>query len=148
MSAAAGGAFVPAMLASRVRMFLHHVGYPGGTMKTVNIRELKNNPSAALRDAREDVVVVMNRDEPQALLVDLKQLGTGDVAGVRVALAVALFRQGNVSLGYAARVAGKPLAEWIALLGRMGIPLVSPTPEDAAHDMAVADAWFRERLPS
>ncbi len=37
-------------------------------MKTVNIRELKNNPSAALRAAREDMVVVMNRDVPQAVL--------------------------------------------------------------------------------
>jgi antitoxin (DNA-binding transcriptional repressor) of toxin-antitoxin stability system len=30
-------------------------------MKSVNVRELKNNPSDALRLAREDVVVVMNR---------------------------------------------------------------------------------------
>jgi antitoxin (DNA-binding transcriptional repressor) of toxin-antitoxin stability system len=45
-------------------------------MKTVNIRQLKTNPSTALAAARDDdTVVVMNRDHPQALLVDLEQLG-------------------------------------------------------------------------
>ncbi|MSP98199.1 MAG: prevent-host-death protein, partial [Betaproteobacteria bacterium] len=34
-------------------------------MKTVNIRQLKNNPSDALRMAREAPVVVMNRDHPE-----------------------------------------------------------------------------------
>lgn len=112
-------------------------------MRTVNIRELKNNPSAALREAREDMVVVMNRDEPQAVLVDLHHLGIPDVPGLRMALAVALFKQGNVSLGYAARIAGKPLPEMIVTLGRMGIPLVTVTPDDVEHDFAVADAWFQ-----
>jgi antitoxin (DNA-binding transcriptional repressor) of toxin-antitoxin stability system len=38
-------------------------------MKTVNIRQLKTNPSTALAAARDDdMVVVMNRDHPQALL--------------------------------------------------------------------------------
>lgn len=116
-------------------------------MKTVNIRELKNNPSAALREAREDIVVVMNRDVPQAVLVDLHYLGIPDVAGVRMALAVALFKQGNVSLGYAARIADKSLPAMMTTLGRMGIPIVTVTPEDAEHDFAVADTWFQNNPP-
>ena len=112
-------------------------------MRTVNIRELKNNPSAALREAREDMVVVMNRDEPQAVLVDLHHLGVPDIPGLRMALAVALFKQGNVSVGYAARIAGKPLPEMITTLSKMKIPLVTLTPEDIEHDFAVADAWFQ-----
>ena len=83
-------------------------------MQTVNIRQLKNNPSTALAAAREDdMVVVMNRDHPQALLIDLKQLGVPDLPAVRVALAVSLFRSGSVSAGFAARVADKPLAEML-----------------------------------
>ena len=36
-------------------------------MQTVNIRQLKTNPTTALRSAKEDdMVVVMNRDHPQA----------------------------------------------------------------------------------
>jgi predicted HTH domain antitoxin len=112
-------------------------------MRAVNIRELKNNPSAALREAREDMVVVMNRDAPQAVLVDLHHLGIPDVAGVRMALAVALFKQESVSLGYAARIAGKPLPEMISMLCRMGVPLVTVASEDVEHDFTVADAWFQ-----
>jgi predicted HTH domain antitoxin len=112
-------------------------------MRAVSIRELKNNPSAALREAREEIVVVMNRDKPQAVLVDLQQLGIPDTAGLRMALAVALFKQGNVSLGYAARVAGKSLPEMMTALSNMRIPLVALTPEDIEHDFAVIDAWFQ-----
>lgn len=117
-------------------------------MKTVNIRELKNNPSAALREAREDMVVIMNRDVPQAVLVDLHFLGVPDVAGLRMALAVALFKQGNVSLGYAARIADKSLPEMITTLGRMCIPIVAMTPEDTRHDFAVTDQWFQDSSSS
>lgn len=67
-------------------------------MRTVNIRQLKTNPSTALAAAREDdMVVVMNRDTPQALLVDLEQLGVPDLPAVRVALAGASFWCGSVS---------------------------------------------------
>ena len=40
-------------------------------MKSVNVRQLKNNPSEALRSAREHPVIVMNRNQPEALLVHL-----------------------------------------------------------------------------
>ena len=51
-------------------------------MKALSIRELKNNPSAALREAQaDDLVVVMNRQQPQALLVDLGSVPAG-VLGV------------------------------------------------------------------
>jgi antitoxin (DNA-binding transcriptional repressor) of toxin-antitoxin stability system len=89
-------------------------------MQAVNIRQLKSNPSTALAAAREeDMVVVMNRDRPQALLVGLEQLGVPDLPAVRVALAVSLCRSGAVSAGFAARVAGKPLAEMLSLLVRV-----------------------------
>ena len=38
-------------------------------MKTVNVSGLKNNPSEALRYSHEDLVLVMNRNEPDALIV-------------------------------------------------------------------------------
>ena len=57
-------------------------------MQVVNIRQLKNNPATALRGAKEDdVVVVMNRDHPEAVLVSLDKLGLPDPDAVRVALA-------------------------------------------------------------
>src|SRR5260363_415810 len=103
-------------------------------MQAINIRQLKHNPSAALRSAGEDdFVVIMNRDEPQALLFDLKRLGVPDVNRVRVALAVALFKQNTISLGYAARIAAK------TMLVKLGIPVVAVSQEDIEHDLQVAD---------
>lgn len=111
-------------------------------VRAVNIRELKNNPSEALRSAREDdLVVVMNRDQPQALLVDLTRLKLPDMASVKLALAVALFGQGHVSLGYAARIAGKSLSEMMDMLTQMGIPIVKVSGPDIEHDLATLDAW-------
>lgn len=41
-------------------------------MQTVNVSSLKNNPSEALRSARNDLVVVMNRDQPDAVMIGLQ----------------------------------------------------------------------------
>ena len=67
-------------------MFLH---IKGTSVKSVNVRELMNNLSEALRQAREGLVVV-NQDRADALLVhfdDDKLLG---LPQVRLALATAL----------------------------------------------------------
>ena len=43
-------------------------------MQTISVRQLKSNPSTALRDARTDLVVVMNRDKPDAVMIGFEQL--------------------------------------------------------------------------
>lgn len=115
-------------------------------MQAFNIRQLKTNPSAALAAARsDDIVVVMNRDHPQALLIDLERLGVPDLPAVRVALAVSLFRNAAVSAGFAARVAGKPLAEMLTLLSSQGVPLTGndkTTAEEARSEMRSARDWL------
>jgi len=115
-------------------------------MQTVNIRQLKTNPSMALAAAREDdMVVVMNRDHPQALLVDLQRLGLPNLPAVRVALAVSLYRSGAVSAGFSARMADKPLAEMLKLLSSQGIPLTSndkTAGEEACGEIRSARDWL------
>lgn len=115
-------------------------------MQTVNIRQLKANPSTALAAARaDDMVVVMNRDHPQALLVDLERLGVPDLAAVRVALAVSLFRSAAVSAGFAARMADKPLSEMLTLLSSQGIPLTGndeSAADEASAEMRNAREWL------
>ena len=111
-------------------------------MKALSIRDLKNNPSAALREAQvDDLVVLMNRQQPQALLVDIARLEVADLAGVKFALAVALFRQGQISLGYAARVAGLSVSAMIERLGRMGIPIVNIDDRELDHELSAFDTW-------
>ena len=56
-------------------------------MKTVNVSGLKNNPSEALRMAHDDMVLVMNRNEPDALMIGLKSAKIIEMPGVRKVLA-------------------------------------------------------------
>lgn len=111
-------------------------------METVNVSGLKNNPTEALRKAQDGVVVVMNRDRPDAVLVGMAGLGSLDLPGVRPALAVALFRDGHLSLARAAAVAHQPLPAFIAHLSRLGIAVVDLPAAEAARDMDTLDEWL------
>lgn len=113
-------------------------------MESVSVRELKNNPSAALRQARDgEMVVVTNRDTPEAVLIGLAQLGMPDVGRLRLAIAASLFRDGVISSGAAARMAGKSLSEMLDLLARLGIAL-TPDGGEIADDVAAIDAWLSQ----
>jgi predicted HTH domain antitoxin len=111
-------------------------------METVNVSGLKNNPSEALRKAREGLVVVMNRDRPDALMVGMNLAGVLDARGVRPALATALFRDGHLSLARAARLADMPLGEFVAHVSRLGIAVVRLDADEAARDLDTLDAWL------
>ena len=115
-------------------------------LQTVNIRQLKTNPSTALRSAKEeDMVVVMNRDHPQALLIDLEKLDLPDLPSVRVALAVSLFRSGAVSAGFAARMTDKSLPEMLTLFSSLGIPLTGGNEADARDDLIAGKQWLARK---
>lgn len=110
-------------------------------MRAVSIRELKNNPSAALREAREHPVMVLNRHRPEALLVHLDDDSLLAEPGIRQALAAALFRERCLSLGQAARFSRLPIAEFIRRVSRLGIPVVGGSPTDVRGDTEVVESW-------
>lgn len=93
-------------------------------MQTVNVSGLKNYPSEALRKAHRDLVVVMNRDRPDALIVGVGLAGVLDAKGVKPVLATALFRDGHPSLARAAQLAEMALGDFAAHLSRLGIAVV------------------------
>ena len=111
-------------------------------MQVVNVSGLKNNPSEALRSARDDVVVVMNRDQPDAVIIGLQSGKLLSEPGVRAALASALFRDGGLSLVRSARMAQMPLATFIAHVSRLGIPVVTHDASGVARDMETLDQWL------
>jgi antitoxin (DNA-binding transcriptional repressor) of toxin-antitoxin stability system len=110
-------------------------------MKAVNVRQLKNNPSEALREARKQPVVVVNRDQPEALLVHLDDQTLLAEPGVRRALATALYRDESLSLGQAARFAGVSIAEFMQHVSRLGIPIVRGTPASVREDEERIAQW-------
>ena len=110
-------------------------------MKAVSVRELKNNPSAALREAREHPVMVLSRHRPEALLVHLDDESLLSEPGIRRAIATALYREQSLSLGQAARYSGLAVGEFIAYVSRLGIPVVRGTSDTVRGDAEVVDAW-------
>ena len=113
-------------------------------MKTVNVSGLKNNPSEALRMAHDDIVLVMNRNEPDALMIGLKSAKIIGMPGVRKALATALFKDGDLSLARSAKLADIPLADFIAHVSRLGIPVINQTAEEVRKDMDTLEQWLKE----
>lgn len=113
-------------------------------MKTVNLSGLKNNPSEALRMAHDDMVLIMNRNEPDAVMVGLKSAKIIGMPGVRKALATALFKDGNLSLARSAQLADMPLANFMAHLSRMGIPVIDQTSEEVLEDLDTLDQWLQQ----
>ena len=111
-------------------------------MHAVNVSGLKNNPSEALRSARDDVVVVMNRDQPDAVMIGLQSGKILSEPGARAALATALFRDGGLSLARGARMAQMPLSAFITHVSRLGISVVSHDTSDIPIDMETLDQWL------
>ena len=113
-------------------------------MQAFSVRELKNNPSAALRAAREHPVMVLSRNNPEALLVHLDDDTILAAPGVRRALALALFGEGCLSVGHAAQFSGMPKAEFIETASRLGIPVVRGSRESVAEDVGAIEAWRKD----
>jgi predicted HTH domain antitoxin len=113
-------------------------------MKSVNVRQLKNNPSEALRMARKAPVVVMNRDQPEAVLVHLNDDSLLGEPGVRLAIATDLYRSGSISLGRAAKVAGMALAAFMQEMGRAGIPIIRGNAKALRQDIGNLEAWLKK----
>lgn len=107
-------------------------------MKAVSVRQLKSNPSAALRDAREQPVMVLSRQRPEALLVHLSDNGMLSEPGIRLALATALYKDESLSLGRAAEFSGLALAAFIDHISGLGIPVVRGA-DTLRQDVATLD---------
>ena len=113
-------------------------------MQSVSVRELKSNPSTALRDARDDMVVVTNRGEPDAVLIGFSQLGgVADLPHLRQAIAVNLFKQGALSVSASATLAGEPLGAMLSRLAALEIPVVDYSADELTGEINAAKAWLR-----
>ena len=112
-------------------------------MQTINVRQLKTNPSPALRDARSGMVVVMNRDKPDAVLIGFEQLdGLADFAHVRQAMAVNLFKDRLITLAGAAKLANETVGVMLTRLARLGISVADYDAAALRAEVDVAEGWL------
>ena len=111
-------------------------------MHNVSVSDLKNNPSVALRQAKLAPVVVMNRNEPDAIILSFEQSEVFSAAGTKAAVATELFRDGGLSLARSAKLAGMSLSAFVTHVSRLGIPVVNQTPQKYLSDMQTLDRWL------
>ncbi|MBV5300503.1 MAG: UPF0175 family protein [Methylococcaceae bacterium] len=109
-------------------------------MYATNVRNLKRNPSEALRQAELEPVLILKGNSPNALLFNLKS-SLGDLnSQLKPALASTLFKDGVLSLGAAAKMSGLSLSEFIDHLSQLDIDIVKPD-QQTANEMSVIDSW-------
>jgi len=102
--------------------------------KTVSVAELGHGgASRAIRDAQDEPVLVSKENRPAAWIVSAEKLAQVAAArGVDASvyeqalefIAVDLYREGTVTLGQAARLAGLQLGDFIDLCGRLQVPIL------------------------
>lgn len=110
-------------------------------MYATNVRELKKNPSLALRQAKDAPVLILKGDEPNALLIHLDESLSKTETGLRPALAANLYKEGVMSLGKASKLSGLAMSDFIRHLGSLGIEIVK-LDETTAYETKDLSAWL------
>jgi predicted HTH domain antitoxin len=109
-------------------------------MKVFNVRDLKHNPSEAMRAAKKEVVVVLNRDSPEVVMLNANDPEL-ERLGARVALALALYRDNAVTLAKAARIANMPLVDFMKHASAHGIPVIKGDAESLQEELRNFAEW-------
>jgi predicted HTH domain antitoxin len=107
-------------------------------MHAVNVHQLKNNPSEALRKVKDAPVIVLKGDVPTAIMLNLDDESLLKEPDVRRAIATELFRCGHLSLGRAARLAEMAVVKFMR---SRGIPIIQGTAQEAKADLEALDKW-------
>ncbi len=105
-------------------------------MQTFSIRDLREKSGQLTREAEAGrMSLITKRGEP--LMVALPFTEAMLSKGVQVALAEYLFKEGMLSLGKAAQVAGMPYVLFMEHLSRAGIPVVDYPVEELDDELGI-----------
>lgn len=103
-------------------------------MQTFSIRDLRER-SGALSKAAEhgDLSLVTRHGHP--LFISVPFSSELVEQGVHRVLAIKLFKEGDISLGKAAKLAKMPIAEFSEYLSEIGIPVVDFSKDEFDQEM-------------
>ena len=93
-------------------------------MYATNVRELKKNPSLALRQAKESPVLILKGNQPDSVLLHLNGSLSEAIEQALPAIAAGLYRDNLVSLGKASKISGLTMSEFIQHLASLNIDIV------------------------
>ncbi|MGA1289556.1 MAG: UPF0175 family protein [Rubrivivax sp.] len=108
-------------------------------MHTFTIRELRERSGDLSREAEEGRLALVTR-HGQPLFVSVPFTEDLLEAGVHTALAVNLFKSGEMTSARAAKVARMSLSQFLAHLSAQGIPVVDHDPAELEQELAAFDA--------
>jgi len=111
------------------------------TMYATNVRNLKKNPSEALRQAEQSPVLVLKGNTPNALIMHLDTSLDKTKNMLNPALASSLFKDKVVSLGAAAKISGLSLSDFIDHLAELDIDIVSADQQTGSESQTL-DTWL------
>jgi len=111
------------------------------TMYATNVRNLKKNPSEALRQAEQSPVLVLKGSTPNALIMHLDTSLEKTKNMLNPALASSLFKDKVLSLGAAAKISGLSLSDFIDHLAELDIDIVTGD-QQTAHEAQTLDTWL------
>lgn len=104
-------------------------------MHTFSIRDLSERSGELTREVKAGHLALVT-DEGEPLFVSVPFDETLVRAGVHVALAVNLFKSGELSSGQAAELARRPKLAFLEYLSRLGIPVVDYPAEELQAELA------------
>ena len=110
-------------------------------MYATNVRNLKKNPSEALRQAEKSPVLILKGNIPNALIMHLDTSLDKTKNMLNPALASSLFKDNVLSLGAAAKISGLCLADFIDHLAELDIDIVSGD-QQTENEAATLQAWL------
>ena len=103
-------------------------------MQTFSIRDLRDRSGELSREAEAGRLSLVTR-HGQPLFVSVPFTEDVVASGVHTALAVSLFKSGDLSLGLAAKLARIPYADFIDYLGELKIPVVNYDPAELDSEL-------------
>jgi predicted HTH domain antitoxin len=117
--------------------------------KTVSVAELGHgHASRTIRDAQQVPVLVSKENRPAAWIVSAEKMAElAEAHGAEAAsiyqhalelLAIEQYRQGDLTLGQAAKLANISLSDIIDLCGRLQVPVLWPSSDELAAELAAA----------
>ena len=110
-------------------------------MFATNVRDLKKNPSLALRKAEQAPVLVLKGNVPNALIFHLNKSVSETERELKPALAASLYKDGVLSLGSAAKLSELPLTAFIQHLALLGIEIVQAD-ETTGREVQDISPWL------
>ena len=104
-------------------------------MQSFSIRDLRERSGELSREVEAGKLSVVTR-HGHPLFVTIPFSEELLQHGVHITLATQLFREGNISLGKAAKLANMPISEFTEHVSDQGIPVVDFSEEEFDREMA------------